>query len=101
MADPRKNPAVAALYARDQLQRKAEAEEEAVARQGSKFAGREFLDVFTIRQVLVERDAKGTKPADIEKRLGLKPGVVARLGSTGVLGLVREQGREKKEVDVV
>jgi hypothetical protein len=31
----------------------------------------------------------------------LKEGVVARLGGEGVLGLVREQGRERKEVDIV
>lgn len=63
--------------------------------------GREFLDVFEMRQVLVMRDLKGMSAAEIERKMGLKEGVVARLGEEGVLGLVREQGRERREVDIV
>ena len=63
--------------------------------------GREFLDVYTIRQILVQRDAKGKSAAEIERSLGLKKGVVERLGTSGVFGLARESGREKKEVDIV
>ena len=63
--------------------------------------GREFLDVFEMRQALLMRDLQGKTPAQIERRLGLKEGVVARLGGRGVLAVVDEQGRERKEVDIV
>lgn len=99
--DPRKNPAIAVLEARAELQRKADAEQEARAKQGRGFVGKEFLDVFDLRQVVFERDVKGRGEREIERRLGLKEGVVAKLGGEGVLGLAREQGREKGAVDVV
>ena len=47
---------------------------------------RRFLDVAIIRQVLMLRDEKGVAGAEIERRLGLKGGVVARLGPRGVVG---------------
>ena len=50
-----------------------------------------------MRQVLTMRDVQGMKPELIERKMGLKEGVVARLGVSGVLGLVNEQGRERKE----
>ena len=50
----------------------------------STFRGREFLDVLTITQILVLR-SKGVPPERIEKELGLKQGVVARLGGWGVV----------------
>jgi hypothetical protein len=95
--DPRKNPAIAVLHARARLQEKAEVEE----RLGRGSKQREFLDVFEMRQALLMRDAQGKTPAQIERRLGLKEGVVARLGGKGVLSVVDEQGRERKEVDIV
>ena len=49
------------------------------------FAGREFLDVVTIRQILSLRDEKNVPALEIEKQLGLKQGVVARLGKRGVM----------------
>jgi hypothetical protein len=97
--DPRKNPAIAVLHARAALQAKAEKEERAGRGPGAK--GREFLDVWEMRQVLTMRDLQGKDAKEIERKLGLKEGVVARLGGEGVLGLVREQGRERKEVDIV
>ena len=97
--DPRKNPAIAVLHARARLQAKAEVEERAGRGPGAK--GREFLDGFEMRQVLTMRDVQGMKPELIERKMGLKEGVVARLGVSGVLGLVNEQGRERKEVDIV
>lgn len=97
--DPRKNPAIAVLHARARLQEKAEVEER--AGRGPSAKGREFLDVFEMRQVLTMRDLQGKTPKEIEKKMGLKEGVVARMGGPGVLGLVREQGRERKEVDIV
>lgn len=89
------------LDARARLQARAEEESEALAKRGKGFVGREFLDVWTIRQVLFERDVKGRSGGEIERKMGLREGLVARLGGGGVLGLVREQGRERKEVDIV
>lgn len=97
--DPRKNPAIAVLQNRARLAQKAEVEERAGRGPGAK--GREFLDVFEMRQVLLMRDLQGKTPQEIERKMGLKEGVVARLGGDGVLGLVREQGRERREVDIV
>jgi hypothetical protein len=85
------------LHARARLQEKAEVEE----RLGRGANQREFLDVFEMRQALLMRDAQGKTPAQIERRLGLKEGVVARLGGKGVISVVDEQGRERKEVDIV
>lgn len=97
--DPRKNPAIAVLHARARLQAKAEVEERAGRGPGAK--GREFLDGFEMRQVLTMRDLQGKSAGEIERKMGLKEGVVGRLGAKGVLGLVSEQGRERKEVDIV
>lgn len=67
------------------LQDKADQEFENVGRKG--FQGREFLDVGMLREVLKLR-SKGMPGTDIEKQLGLKSGVVARLGSPGVVDIV-------------
>lgn len=48
--------------------------------------GRRFLDVVTIRQVLILRDEKGVGGPEIERRFGLGEGVVGRLGGRGVVG---------------
>lgn len=48
--------------------------------------GRRFLDVLTIRRVLVLRDEKGLGGAEIERGLGLGVGVVGRLGGRAVVG---------------
>ncbi|KAK6949426.1 hypothetical protein Daesc_009503 [Daldinia eschscholtzii] len=74
---PAQNQTLSALEARQRLQERATAEFEN-ARQG-----REFLDVGTLRQALVLQ-ARGTPPAEIERRLRLKSGVVDRLGPKGV-----------------
>lgn len=63
--------------------------------------GREFLDVYQIRQILTMRDVQGRKDEDIEKRLGLKKGVVGRLGLQGIVGLAQETGRAEKEIRMV
>ena len=60
--------------------------------------GRQFLDVFTIRQILTLRDERGRSAAEIEKALGLKRGVVDRLGIQGVFELAQETGRADKEI---
>jgi hypothetical protein len=98
MPDPRRNPAIAVLEARSRLQDEAEREFHLAGRgQG----GRQLLDVFMIRDILLKRDQDGWSPEKIEKSMGLKPGVVARLGSSGMVEVAQEQGRATKGVDMV
>lgn len=49
--------------------------------------GRRFVDVITLRQVLVLRD-KGVSAENIESQFGLGEGVVRSLGRKGVVGVV-------------
>lgn len=81
---PATNPALQILDSRNRLSSAAEAEFAQMGRSG--FEGKEFLDVVLIRQALSLRDEKGLANVEIEKRLGLKSGVVARLGATGTVG---------------
>ncbi|KAI1378677.1 hypothetical protein F4677DRAFT_374769 [Hypoxylon crocopeplum] len=74
---PAQNPTLSALDARQRLQERADVEFENSTR------GREFLDVGTLKQILIMQ-ARGTPAADIEKRFRLKSGVVGRLGPRGV-----------------
>ncbi|MCJ1471756.1 hypothetical protein MMC13_000396 [Lambiella insularis] len=87
---PATNPALQILDARNRLTDAAETEFAQMGRRG--FEGKEFLDVVLIRQALSLRDEKGLADADIEKRLGLKSGVVARLGVKGIVGDVSLDG---------
>jgi hypothetical protein len=82
--NPAQNPAITLLRARDSLAQKAEREFLEAGKRGH--SGREFLDVVQIRQLLMLRDDKKLGSADIEKRMGLKKGVVDRLGSQGIVG---------------
>jgi len=75
------------LKARERLQQEAEAEFAKSSR--SDGGGKRFLDVNTIRQVLVMRDEKGMGEGDIEKSLGLAGGVVRALGHRGIVGDVQ------------
>jgi hypothetical protein len=70
------------LAARSRITQEAEEEFENLGRKGS--AGRSFLDVVTIRQVLTLRDQQGKAPEEIESMLGLRRGVVGKLGPRGV-----------------
>lgn len=85
---PKTNPAVALLEARNRLQEEADREFEDLGRQSGRERGRQFLDVATIRSVLVMR-GEGRAPSDIEKALGLRSGVVNRLNTevTGITGV--------------
>lgn len=83
--NPRSNPAVSLLTARFRLA--AEAEREFALTGKSSAGGRRFLDVVTLRQVLVMRDETRLKAGEIERRLGLERGVVERLGERGVVGI--------------
>jgi len=78
----RQNATLGVLEARRQLE--ARAEEELADFGTSRDKGREFLDVGTIRDILVMR-AQGRSGAEIEKRLRLRPGLVDRLGRGNVV----------------
>lgn len=97
--DPRTNPAIMVLDARSRLQQQADLEFQQAGRRGHE--GRQFLDVYMIRDMLVQRDEKGKSAAEIERSMGLRKGVVDRLGAKGVVGLAQEQGRAEKSVHVV
>ncbi|KAH8596787.1 hypothetical protein B0O99DRAFT_670903 [Bisporella sp. PMI_857] len=84
-ADPRQNPAVSLLTARYRLAGEADQEFASIGK--STYKGRQFLDVVTIRQILLLRDDKGVPAEAIEHQLGLRPGVVARLGRRGVVNV--------------
>jgi len=82
--DPSRNPAIQILTAREKLAHSAEEEFAQAGRIGH--SGRQFLDVVTIRQILMLRDERNVNEGEIEKRLGLKKGIVAKLGPKGVVG---------------
>lgn len=86
------------LDARARLQREADIEFQGAARQNG---GRQFLDAYVIRQILVQRDERGKSAAEIERAMWLKKGVVDRLGTPGVVGLAQEQGRADRAVHMV
>lgn len=92
------NPALMVLESRSRIQDLAEREFIDSGKRGH--PGREFLDVSSIRQVLQFRDQRGMKDEMIEKRLGLKPGVVSRLGARGVVAVAQERS-EAKGVEMV
>ena len=79
------NPAVWLLTARYRLAEEAEREFSRLGKGGGE--GRGFVDVVTLRQVLVLRDEKGLEGAEIERKLGLKRGIVGLLGRRGVVGV--------------
>ncbi|KAI9369807.1 hypothetical protein BJX61DRAFT_125903 [Aspergillus egyptiacus] len=80
------NPALLVLSARQRIASEAEAEAEDVGK-GS-FAGRRYLDAYTIRQVLEMRDRRGLGAGEIERELRLREGVVGALGGRdGVWGI--------------
>ena len=80
---PAANPAVAMLAARQRIAEEAEKEKIAAGRKG--FEGKSFVDVAMVRKILVLRDEQGMPAEEIERALGLKKGVVGRLGRKGVV----------------
>ncbi|KAK4444103.1 hypothetical protein QBC34DRAFT_430242 [Podospora aff. communis PSN243] len=76
------NATLNVLDARRRIQEQADRELDNLGRPGAQ--GREFLDVATVRKVLLMRQ-RGDSAAEIESTLKLKPGVVARLGPLGVV----------------
>ncbi|KAK4218273.1 hypothetical protein QBC37DRAFT_395959 [Rhypophila decipiens] len=76
------NVTLGVLEARRALEQRATQEFDRMGKPG--YQGREFLDIMTIRNILVMRQ-RGDSPSDIETRLRLKPGLVARLGRAGIV----------------
>ncbi|KAK8074891.1 hypothetical protein PG997_009554 [Apiospora hydei] len=75
---PQQNTTLNALDARRRIQESVDVQAQ------NPSAGREYVDVGVLRQVLMMRD-RGYAAPDIEKRLRLKSGVVARVGPPGVI----------------
>ena len=87
------------MDARSRLQDEAERESHEAGRKGH--TGRQFVDVLTLRQILIRRDERGESGAEIEKAMGLKEGIVERLGKVGVAGLAQEAGRAQRVIEIV
>lgn len=79
------NTTLGVLEARRRLEAQAKLELENMGKSTDK--GREFLDVATIKQILILRQ-RGESASDIEARLRLKPGIVARLGPKEIVSPV-------------
>ncbi|KAK7962381.1 uncharacterized protein PG986_003206 [Apiospora aurea] len=75
---PQQNTTLNALDARQRIQEAVDVQSQ------NPSAGREYVDVGVLRQILAMRD-RGSAAPDIEKRLRLKSGVVARVGPPGVI----------------
>lgn len=80
------NPALLAVTARQRLTEAADKEAEDMGRAGH--PGRSFLDALTLQQVLTMRDKQGMRRADIERFLGLKKGVLERLGKDEIVSRI-------------
>ncbi|OGE58330.1 hypothetical protein PENARI_c001G05888 [Penicillium arizonense] len=80
------NPALLVINARQRLNKLAEEEAESFGVAGH--PGRQFLDALTIQQVLTMRDKQGMSRRQIEKFLGLKNGVVDRLGNDEIVSRI-------------
>ncbi|KAH8812269.1 hypothetical protein F5884DRAFT_784924 [Xylogone sp. PMI_703] len=80
------NPAVTLLQARERLAKEAEEEFERIGKSRGREEGSKFLDVLRIRQILVMKES-GVVDEEIERRMGLRKGVVEVLGAKGVVGL--------------
>lgn len=80
------NPALLVVTARQRLMEAAEKEAEHFGHAGH--PGRTFLDALTIQQVLTMRDKQGMRHGDIERFLGLKKGVLERLGKDEIVSRI-------------
>ncbi|PNS21964.1 hypothetical protein CAC42_562 [Sphaceloma murrayae] len=79
--DPRNNPALMVLKARERIAEEADREAGEMGRRG--FQGRRFLDVGTIRQALSLRE-RGVAEEKVEDMLEVKKGTLRLLGTKGV-----------------
>jgi hypothetical protein len=80
------NPALLVVTARQRLTKAAEEEAEGFGRAGH--PGRSFLDALTIQQVLTMRDKQKQRPREIERFLGLKTGILDRLGKDEIVSRI-------------
>ncbi|EKV07532.1 Ribophorin II [Penicillium digitatum] len=80
------NPALLVVTARQRLTEAAEREAEYFGY--ANHPGRSFLDALTIQQVLTMRDRQGMRRGDIERFLGLKKGVLERLGKDEIVSRI-------------
>ncbi|KAK0631730.1 hypothetical protein B0T14DRAFT_532356 [Immersiella caudata] len=76
------NATLNVLDVRRRVQEQADRELDNLGRPGAQ--GREFLDIATVRKVLLMRQ-RGDSAAEIESKLKLKSGVVARLGPLSIV----------------
>ncbi|GAB1310227.1 hypothetical protein MFIFM68171_00437 [Madurella fahalii] len=76
------NATLGVLEARRRLEAQAKNEIDNMGK--STDQGREFLDIATVKQILVLRQ-RGESASDIEARLRLRPGIAARLGPEGIV----------------
>lgn len=74
------------LRAREALQRERDEEEDSVGRKG--FSGKRFVDVGTLREA-IRMKGSGVSSEEIEKRFGLRKGVVDRIGTNDVVDVVK------------
>jgi hypothetical protein len=81
----RLNPALRVLQARAELAAEAEMEFLEAGKTGG--AGRRFIDIGTLRNIITMRDQRDMSDAQIERALSLRSGTVAKLGPKGVLGV--------------
>ncbi|KAF4472657.1 hypothetical protein FALBO_441 [Fusarium albosuccineum] len=83
-APSRSNPTLTALEARQRLQEEAEEDFAAI---GRGVQGRRFLDMRTVVDAMKLRD-RGVADEEIESRLRIQPGLLARLGRQGTFSHV-------------
>ena len=76
------NATLGVLEVRRRLEARAKSELDNMGKSTDK--GREFLDIGTVKQILVLRQG-GVSATDIEARLRLKPGIVAKLDPAGIV----------------
>ncbi|KAJ5337944.1 hypothetical protein N7452_004672 [Penicillium brevicompactum] len=80
------NPALLVVTARQRLTKAADEEAEQFGRAGH--SGRTFLDALTIQQVLTMRDKQKQRPREIERFLGLRKGILDRLGKDEIVSRI-------------
>jgi hypothetical protein len=80
------NPALLVLRAREALQRQHDVEQEQVGTKG--FNGRSSLDVGSLREAVRLR-GQGVKESDIEKKFGLREGVLGRIGPREIVDVAK------------
>ncbi|KAM3562201.1 hypothetical protein ARSEF4850_002885 [Beauveria asiatica] len=78
------NATLSALAARQRVQERAEADMERFQQVGMRGAARRYVDMRTLSDALQLLD-RGVPREEVEARMGMQEGLLARLGSKGVL----------------